>query len=146
LKIYKQKIDFETKTQFEFVDITDRVQETIDNSGVREGQALIFIPHTTMGMLINYNEPMLLQDFMKILYRLAPVDDQYSHDMFELKRSKMADGRSNGHSHCKSFLTGVNQTVPIEKGKMMLGERQHIFIVEFDGARHRDAIIQVMGI
>jgi secondary thiamine-phosphate synthase enzyme len=146
MKIYKQKINFDTKTQFEFIDITDKVEETIANSGIREGQALVFVPHTTMGVAVNFNEPMLLQDFMKIMYRLAPVDDQYSHDLFELKKTRTADGRSNGHSHCKSFLTGVSQVVPIEKGKLMLGERQHIFIIEFDGARKRDALIQVMGI
>lgn len=146
MKIYKQKINFETKTQFEFVDITDKVQELISNSGIREGQVLVFVPHTTMGVAINFNEPMLLQDFMKILYKWAPVDDQYSHDLFELKRSSMTDGRSNGHSHCKSLLTGVSQTIPIEKGKLMLGNRQHIFIVEFDGSRKRDAVVQVMGI
>lgn len=145
MKIYKQKIKLESKTQVEFLDITDKAQEAVDKSGIREGQALIYAPHTTMGVAINHNESMLIQDFMRVLYKLIPVDDQYSHDLFELRRDQTADGRSNGHSHCKSLLLGVSETIPVEKGKLMIMERQSVFAVEFDGARKRDLIVQVMG-
>jgi secondary thiamine-phosphate synthase enzyme len=147
IKIHKQKIDFVSKTQIEFIDITEKVQKVVDDSGVREGNAVIFVPHTTMGVVINHNESMLIQDFMRILYRLVPMDDRYSHDLFELQRSaSKSDGRSNGHSHCKSLLTGVSQTVLVEKGKLLVSEKQSIFALEFDGARKRDVIVQVMGI
>ncbi|MDD5397207.1 MAG: secondary thiamine-phosphate synthase enzyme YjbQ [Candidatus Moranbacteria bacterium] len=146
IKIHKQKIDLESKNQIEFFDITEKVEEIIADCGVREGSAVIFAPHTTMGIVINHNEPMLMQDFMRVLYRLAPMDDRYSHDLFELRKTSKSDGRSNGHSHCKSFLIGVSQTVPIEKGKLMLTSKQSIFAVEFDGARKRDIIVQIMGI
>jgi secondary thiamine-phosphate synthase enzyme len=146
MKIYKQKIELESKTQIEFLDVTDKVQEIIDQSGIREGTVLIYAPHTTMGIIVNHNESMLLQDFMRVLYRAAPVDDQYTHDLFELRRSKTSDGRSNGHSHCKSILVGISEMIPIDKGKMLTTERQSIFAVEFDGARKRDIMVQVMGI
>ena len=146
MKIHKERIDLESKSQIEFMDITDRVQEIVDRSGVREGQALIYVPHTTMGVAINHNESMLLQDFMRVLYKIVPVDDQYSHDLFELRRESTADGRSNGHSHCKSILLGNSETVPVEKGKLLLTERQTIFAVEFDGSRTRDVFIQVIGL
>jgi secondary thiamine-phosphate synthase enzyme len=99
-----------------------------------------------MGVAINHNEAMLLQDFMRILYKIVPVDDQYSHDIFELRRETSSDGRSNGHSHCKAILLGNSETVPVEKGKLVLTERQNIFAVEFDGARKRDVFIQVLGL
>jgi secondary thiamine-phosphate synthase enzyme len=146
MKILRQRFEIQTTTQMEFVDITAKVQEIVDASGIREGLALVFVPHATMGIVINQNEPMLMQDFMRVLYKLVPVDDQYSHDLFELRRSKTADGRSNGHSHCKSMLLGDDATVPVEKGKLLLTERQTIFAVEFDGARKRDIIVQVMGL
>jgi secondary thiamine-phosphate synthase enzyme len=145
IKTYKQQIDLESKNQIEFFDITEEVQKIVDNSGVREGNTVIFTPHTTMGIVINHNEPMLVQDFMRVLYRLAPMDDRYSHDMFELRKGSKSDGRSNGHSHCKSFLVGVSQSVPVEKGKLLLGAKQSIFAVEFDGARKRDILVHVMG-
>lgn len=146
IKIHKQKIDLESKNQIEFFDITEKVQEVIEASNVREGSAVVFAPHTTMGIVINHNEPMLMQDFMRILYKLAPMDDRYSHDLFELRKASKSDGRSNGHSHCKSFLIGVSQTIPIEKGKLLITDKQSVFAVEFDGARKRDIIVQVMGI
>lgn len=146
MKIYKERIDLESKTQFEFLDITDKVQEVIERSGVREGQVTVYAPHTTMGVAINHNEPMLLQDFMRTFYKLVPVDGQYSHDLFELRRESTSDGRSNGHSHCKSLLLGNSETIPIERGKMILSHIQNIFAVEFDGARKRDVVISIMGL
>lgn len=146
MKIIRQRFEVQTTTQMELIDVTSRVQEVVDGAGIREGQVLVFVPHATMGVMINQNEPMLLQDFMRVLYKLVPVDDQYSHDLFELRRSKTADGRSNGHSHCKSMLMGIDITIPVEKGKLLLTERQSIFAVEFDGARKRDIIVQVIGL
>lgn len=145
MKIHRERLDFETKTQIEFVDITDRVQEIVERSGVREGTVTIFSPHTTMSIAINHNEPLLLQDFMRILYKTVPVDDQYSHDLFELRRGSKSDGRSNGHSHCKAILLGASETILVGRAKLVLTELQSIFAVEFDGARKRDVIVQVMG-
>lgn len=145
MKIYKQKIETKSTSQIEFIDITDKVEEIISNSGVREGQVLVYSPHTSASIVVNHNEKMLLQDFMRVLYKIVPVSDRYSHDLFELNRASSSDGRSNGHSHCKSMLLGVSQTIPIEKGKMLLTEKQSIFVAEMDGARTRDIIIQVIG-
>lgn len=146
MKIYQQKINIKSTTQIEFIDITDQVQEVIDKCGIREGQATVYAPHTTMSIIVNHNEAMLLQDFMKVIYRLVPQENQYAHDLFELKKSNKTDGRSNGHSHCKSMLLGVSETIPIEKGKLMITHRQNIFAVEFDGARKRDITVSVLGL
>ena len=147
MKIYKERIDLESKAQIEFMDITNQVEEIVERSGIREGQALVYVPHTTMGIAINHNESMLLQDFMRVLYKIVPVDAQYSHDLFELRRqSSTADGRSNGHSHCKAILLGNSETIPVEKGKLVLTERQNVFAVEFDGSRKRDVVVQIIGL
>jgi len=146
VKVYNQKIEIKSTSQIEFIDITDKVEEIIANSGVREGQVLVYSPHTSASIVINHNEPMLIQDFMRILYRLVPMGDRYSHDLFEIGRAKTSDGRSNGHSHCKNLLLGVSETLPIEKGKVMLTEKQNIFLVELDGARTRDVVVQVIGL
>lgn len=146
MKIYKQIIETKSTSQIEFIDITDKVEEVVANSGIREGQVLVYAQHTSASIVVNHNEPMLIQDFMRVLYRLVPVGDRYSHDLFEIGRSKTSDGRSNGHSHCKAMLLGVSATLPIEKGKILLTEKQNIFLVEMDGARTRDVIVQVIGL
>jgi len=145
MKIFRKRIEFDTTTQIEFVNLTDRIGEIIGESGIREGQVLVFSPHTTMGVGINHDESLLLQDFMRMLYRAAPVDDQYTHDLFELKRGAKSDARSNGHSHCKALLVGSSETIPVERGHVMLSELQSVFAIEFDGARHRDIIVSVTG-
>jgi secondary thiamine-phosphate synthase enzyme len=145
MKIKKQIIVTESKSQIEFIEITHDVQEVIDGSGIRDGQVLIFSPHSTASIAINEDESLLLQDFQRLLYRLVPIDERYSHDLFELKRTVRSDGRSNGHSHCKNFLLGASETIPVEGGKMLLGSHQNIFFVEMDGARKRDIVVQVIG-
>jgi len=145
MKLYREKISFKSTSQMEFIDITKDVQEVIERSGMRDGRVCVFLQHTTMGVMINHNEPMLLQDFMRVLYRLAPSDERYSHDLFELKKNNKSDGRSNGHSHCKAMLMGTSVAVPIENGVMMLSDLQSIFAVEFDGSRDRDVIVHISG-
>lgn len=146
MAIYKEVISFSSTTEVEFVDITDRVQKIVEHSGMREGLVVVFAQHTTMGVIINHNEPMLLQDFMRVLYRLAPQDDRYSHDMFELQKGGVkSDGRSNGHSHCKAVFVGNQVTVPLVGGHMALSDKQSILAAEFDGARRRDVLVVVNG-
>ncbi|HAI74337.1 MAG TPA: hypothetical protein DCS28_02200 [Candidatus Moranbacteria bacterium] len=146
MKVYRKKIEIKSSSSVELIDITEKVEEVVGNSGVREGTVLIYSPHTSAGIFINHNEPMLLQDFARVLHRLSPIDDRYSHDLFELARKNKSDGRSNGHSHCKTMLVGISETVPIEKGHMMITEKQNIFMAEMDGARTRGVVIQVMGL
>ncbi len=143
--IYKQKIQIESKIQTEFIDITEKVQEIVEVSGAREGQVLVYAPHTTMGVVINHNEAMLIQDFTRVLNKLAPVDEQYAHDLFELRQKNRSDGRSNGNSHCKNLFLGISETIPLGRRKLLLTSLQSIFAVELDGPRKRDLWIQVIG-
>ncbi len=145
MKIYRKKIQITSESQIEFIDITDKVEEVIESSGIREGQVLIYSPHTSAGIVVNHNEPMLIQDFMRLLYRLVPLGDRYSHDLFEIKKGQISDGRSNGHSHCKTMLLGISETIPLDSGKMLITEKQSIFLAEMDGSRSRDVIVQIIG-
>lgn len=143
--IYQEELTLETKTQFELADITERVEAALKASRVKNGSILIFAPHTTAAIRVNHSEPLLKQDIMKFLYRLAPLDQNYAHDFFEVRNESRADERSNGHAHVKAFLLGDSETVPVAKGKLLLGPRQSVFFVELDGGRKRRVIIQVSG-
>jgi secondary thiamine-phosphate synthase enzyme len=145
MQFYKESIKFESKIQVECINLTNQVEDIIERSGIRNGQITIFSPHTTMGIIINHDEKMLLQDFTNFLYRLAPIDQKYSHDLFELTKDNKSDGRSNGHSHCKAILLGSSETIPMSKGKMLLSAQQNILAIELDGSRQRDVIVHIMG-
>lgn len=146
MKIKLKKLECATEKQLDFLDVTDKIEEFIETTGIENGVVTVFSPHTTSSVMINHDEEMLKQDLMRILYRLVPIDERYAHDMFELTNKTKSDGRSNGHSHCKVMLLGSSESIPLEKGQMLLGEKQSIFFVELDGARARDFYVQVMGI
>ncbi len=145
MKILTKKIAVQTSKQFEAVDVTDNVKQALSDSGVKNGTALVFSNHTTAAIRINHNEPLLLQDIMKMLYRLVPVDVNYAHDVFEIRENVTVTERSNGHAHVKAFVLGASETIPVQDGQLLLGEKQSIFFVELDGSRPRDYIIQIMG-
>lgn len=145
MKIQMKKIEVQSEKQLEFIDVTSMVDEVVEETGVKEGIVLVFSSHTTGAIVINHNEPMLMQDMTRILYKMAPIDERYSHDMFELTKHNKSDGRSNGHSHCKSMLLGSSEMIPLSKGELQLGNKQSIFFVELDGARKRDFFVQILG-
>ena len=143
--IFRETIDLETNSQFQVIDLTPQMEKILSKSKVKFGLVSVFSPHTTAGICVNHNEPLLLQDFMKMLYRLVPIDGNYAHDFFELRRKVSPDERSNGHAHLKTMLLGGSEAIPVDQGKMLLGERQSVFFVEFDGARQRRVIISIQG-
>jgi secondary thiamine-phosphate synthase enzyme len=134
-----------TKKQFELVDITAALKQAITESSVKTGLAVVFNPHTTASIRLNHNEPLLLQDIMKTLYRLIPLDVSYSHDLFEVRNEVAVNERSNGHAHVKSFLLGSSESLAIENGTPILGAKQSLFFVELDGGRDRDYYIKIIG-
>lgn len=134
-----------TKKQFELVDITAALKQAVTESSVKAGLAVVFNPHTTAAIRVTHNEPLLVQDIMKTLYRLVPLDVSYSHDLFEIRSEVAVNERSNGHAHVKSFLLGASETFVIENGQVVLGAKQSVFFVELDGGRDRDYYLKIFG-
>ena len=143
--VIHKEIHLNTSQQFQIFPITQQVEQILLNSKIKSGICNIFVPHTTASLRINQNEPLLHQDFMKLLYRLVPIDISYSHDNFENSTMLNPDERTNGHSHVKAFLWGSSETIPVVNGHLALGERQSIFFLEFDGGRARKVQVTVMG-
>ena len=116
------------------VDITDRVQEVVRESGVQTGLCQVYVPHTTAGVFINENaDPDALSDILARLEALVPWEDGYQH----------AEG--NAAAHIKATLVGSSQSVPVRKGRLALGRWQGIFFAEFDGPRERRFQVTVLA-
>ena len=116
-----------------FLDITGQVQKAVRDSGVSEGTALVFVPHTTAAVTINENaDPDVLHDLRLALTELTPKLP-YRH------------GEGNSPAHLKSSLFGCSQLVPIVNGKLALGTWQGIYFCEFDGPRRRNFQVVVQG-
>jgi len=122
----------------DMVDVTERVQAAVAESGIRAGIACVCMVGSTGGVSTIEFEPGLRRDVPELMEKLIPSDRPYAHD------ETWHDG--NGYSHLRSFLTGTSFTVPFSEGRLMLGTWQQIVVVNFDNRpRDRRVVVQVMG-
>lgn len=145
MKRLLKQINLQTKKQFELLDVTQQVKQAVSESNIKNGSVVIFCPHTTAAVKLNHNEPLLIQDIMKTLYRLMPIDISYNHDLFEVRQNVAPNERSNGHAHVKAFFLGSSESLIINEGEILLGAKQSIFFVELDGGRPRQLLVSIMG-
>ena len=139
------RIAFASTNATEFVDLTARIREEIARSGLRTGRVHLQSLHTTVGLAVNENEPLLLRDFETMLERLAPTGAAYEHDDFERRFAIPLDEPVNGHAHCRQLLLSAFLTVLVEEGEPVLGKWQSVFAVELDGPRDRQLAVQLDG-
>jgi secondary thiamine-phosphate synthase enzyme len=140
-----RRLQFETAHATEFVDITDRLREEVRRAGMQIGRIHLQSLHTTVGLAVNENEPLLLRDFRSLLERLAPATAGYEHDDFTRRFDIAVDEPVNGHAHCRQLLLTGFATLLVEDGEIVLGRWQSVFAVELDGPRHRQLAIQLDG-
>jgi secondary thiamine-phosphate synthase enzyme len=143
-----RRLAFETQEPIQFLDITDDIARLVRASGVTDGIVTILSRHTTAAVRIQEAEPLLLEDLLGFLRRLAPSNVHYQHNDFRIRTHHMHDDESpNGHSHCLQFLLGSSETVPVMDGELQLGTWQRIFLVELDGPRpKREILVQTVGV
>lgn len=148
LKILHDRLAIKTLCEFDVIDITDEVQSMVKTSGVKEGYALVYSPHTTCALVLNEKESGLLADLSGILSRLVPPAKGYLHDDFDVRTENMhPEETRNAHAHLRQLLAAKSsEYIPVSKGCLQLGRWQRIMFVEFDCARDREALIQVCGI
>ena len=139
------RLRFETTHATEFIDITDRLRDEVQRAGMRVGRVHLQSLHTTVGLAVNENEPLLLRDFQGLLERIAPQGAGYEHDDFARRMDVAMNEPVNGHAHCRQLLLTGFATVLVEDGELVLGRWQSIFAVELDGPRQRQLAIQLDG-
>jgi len=139
------RVEFATTRATEFVDITDRIRDEVRRAGLRYGRVHLQSLHTTVGLAVNENEPLLLRDFQGLLERLAPAGAGYEHDDFTRRFEIRLDEPVNGHAHCRQLLLSAFATLLVEEGELVLGRWQSVFAVELDGPRERQLALQLDG-
>jgi len=128
-----ETIQVKTSSRIQFVDITSRVRETIEKSGIRDGIAVVHVSHTTAGITINEAaDPAVVTDINTKLSQLVPYEDSYRHM------------EGNSDAHIKSTLVGSSVNLIVSGGAPVLGTWQGIFFCEFDGPRNRSVVVQVV--
>ena len=139
-------IHLETADCLQFIDITERVVELVEDTGIQNGIVNVQTRHTTTAIIVNENEPLLLEDMKRNLERLAPRETKYGHNDFSIRTVNMQpDETENGHSHCKAMFLRASETLNVTGGVVQLGRWQRIFLIELDGARNRSVSVMTMG-
>ena len=130
-----KKLSIRTNAREELLDVTSQITKAVKESGIQNGIAFCFIPHTTAAITINENaDPDVKRDLLYKLQKEIPQNDGYHH----------AEGNSD--AHLKASLFGFSEQVLIENGRLVLGTWQGIYFCEFDGPRSRNLILKVFSI
>jgi len=132
-KVFNTSYIFSTKGEIEFIDLSDKVQEAVSKSGIKNGLVHVFAPHATGVLILTEGEYGLLNDIRALLEKLIPKHGAYSHP-------------SNAHAHLRSVLLPPDKTIPVIDGRVEFGTWQSLIFVETDvHPRRRTVIIQVLG-
>jgi secondary thiamine-phosphate synthase enzyme len=116
-----------------FYNITPQVREAVAKSGVTNGIAVVFCPHTTAGLTINENaDPDVAHDLLLGLNKAYPDRPEFQH------------GEGNSSAHLKASTMGSSVTIIVDNGKLLLGTWQGIYFCEFDPPRQRKFYVKVM--
>ncbi|HWP47043.1 MAG TPA: secondary thiamine-phosphate synthase enzyme YjbQ [Candidatus Limnocylindrales bacterium] len=147
MRVFHELIPLKTQECLQFVDLTDIIIELVEKSQIQNGFVNVQTKHTTTAIVINENEPLLLEDMKKILENIVPQDAVYRHNDFSIRTVNMGpEEYDNGHSHCKAMLLRASETLNLVNGQIQLGPWQRIFFIELDRARERTISVMVLGI
>jgi len=137
-KISNSYLPFGTSGNTDIIDITPQVARKVVESGLTEGQVLIFVPGSTAAITTIEYESGVVRDLKDAIERLAPTGIPYRHD------ARWGDG--NGYAHVRAALLGPSLTVPLIEGRLVLGTWQQIVLVDFDNEpRDRKILVSVSG-
>lgn len=128
-----EKLSVSTDSREQLLDVTRKVQDVLDSSGVDSGVVTLFVPHTTAAITINENaDPSVVHDILRGLREAVPHRAAYY---------KHAEGNSD--AHIKSTLVGSSQQALVEDGELVLGTWQGLYFCEFDGPRSRKLWVKI---
>jgi secondary thiamine-phosphate synthase enzyme len=146
LTFWAETLAFRTSAARQFLDVTDQVGAVVGRSKVTQGWVSVFSKHTTAAIVLNENEPLLLEDMGAMLERLAAAEGAYQHNDLSRRTGEMDPAEcANGHAHCQHLLIGSSETIPVADAALDLGRWQRIFLLELDRPRDRQLVVQVFG-
>ena len=149
MKVFQRETEMRTTGGLRIHDITDSVAKAVRESGVRDGVACVYSPHTTCCIRITEPHNGFLDSFVDLLRELVPHDHYYAHDDWDKRTENICPEDvefANGHSHCMAMLLGTaGESIPVRDGELLLGEWQRVLFLELDRERDRRWLVQVVG-
>ena len=137
MAVFQTMLEIQTSPK-SFIDITKKVQDSLNSTKVKNGICNLFIKHTSASLVVQENyDPSVRQDFETIFSRLVPEDFPYVHNM---------EGKDDMPAHIRSALTSTSESIPVVAGKLSLGTWQGIYVWEHrDQTHNRKVMFSVIG-
>jgi secondary thiamine-phosphate synthase enzyme len=136
--VHNAELRFSTEGDGEVIDLTEGVQSVVDQAGVEEGVASIFVPGSTAAVTTMEYEPGGVHDLRAVLDRLIPREGEYEHNRL--------NHDTNSHAHIRAAIVGPSETMPIRGGRLATGTWQQLVLVDFDDRpRQRTVVVQVLS-
>ncbi|UCF42599.1 MAG: YjbQ family protein [Planctomycetota bacterium] len=135
MKIIQKDFRVSSRERNQMIDITSQVGSIVSKSGITNGDAIVYCPHTTAAITINENaDPSVPHDILLTLADLVPPH-----------RPGYRHSEGNSDAHAKSSVVGCSRQILVDNGALNLGTWQGIFFCEFDGPRSRRVLVQIRG-
>jgi len=133
----KDKLLVHTESQ-QLYDITARVRAWLSDHDIEDGLLTVFLHHTSASLLIQENaDPAVLHDLNAFFRRVVPEDAPYRHSQ---------EGPDDMPAHIRAALTASHLSIPIDNGRMDLGQWQGIYLFEHRAHPHERRItLHLMG-
>jgi len=141
-KIFNRILDWITEDRTQLLNITDRINELVRKSGVRDGIIHLQSLHTTTALFLNEWQDALLHDVKVFLDQAVPRESYYRHNDPEWSDCE----RQNADSHLRGMMLGQTLCLQVRNASVLLGTWQKILLAEFDGPRSRSVAVQIMGV
>ncbi len=141
-KVFNRIVDWITTDRMQLLNITDRVNEIVRKSGVKEGLVHLQTLHTTSALFLSEWQDALLHDTKAFFDDVVDANRYYRHNDPEYSDCE----RRNADSHMRGMLMGQTLSLQVRNAAVLLGTWQSILFAEFDGPRSRSVAVQVSGI
>lgn len=141
-KVFNRIVDWITYDRMQLLNITERINEIVGKSGVRDGIVHLQSLHTTTGVFLSEWQEALLHDVKAFFNETVDRDVYYRHNDPEHSDCE----RRNADSHLRGMLMGQTLSLQVRNAKVLLGTWQSILFAEFDGPRSRSLAVQVSGV
>lgn len=120
------------------VEFTAETSRWVARQGISTGLLTIFCRHTSASLLIQENaDPDVRRDIAEYFEDIVPESRKYVHD---------TEGPDDMPAHIRTSLTGVQLSVPVANGRLLLGTWQGIYLFEHRRApHHRQVVLHLVG-
>ncbi|HWC00342.1 MAG TPA: secondary thiamine-phosphate synthase enzyme YjbQ [Bryobacteraceae bacterium] len=142
MRIFNRIVDWITSDRMQLINITDRINEVVRKSGIRDGLVHLQSLHTTTSVFINEWQDALLHDVKTFLEDVVNRDNTWRHNDPAYSDCE----RQNADSHLRGMIMGQSLCLQVRNSAVLLGTWQSIILAEFDGPRSRSVSVQVSGI